>query len=87
MSQSAADLACRRVVEIANDYLEGDMAPELRAQFEQHLLICDACDQYLRQSRLTIAALRALPVSPVTPDTRAALLQAFRQLKKPTGEP
>jgi anti-sigma factor RsiW len=81
MSDSRADLACRRVVDMVTDYLEGELAPSECAQLEQHLVICDPCVHYLEQSRLTVEAIKRLPRDPVAPAARDALMSAFRKFK------
>ena len=45
------DLACRDVVELLSDYLDGDLDPPLAAAVERHLALCPACIEYLRQLR------------------------------------
>jgi hypothetical protein len=82
MSGGNPDLACRRVVEIASDYLEGALVPEERARFEQHLLLCEGCVNYLEQTRATLRALGRLGGGPVSAASRDAALRAFRALRK-----
>lgn len=86
MSDSRADLACRQLVEMVTDYLEGQLSPADSARLEQHLVICDPCVHYVEQTRLTVEALKRLPQQPPAPAAREALLQAFRKLKG-EGEP
>lgn len=54
------ELACREIVDLVTGYLDGVLAPDWRARFEEHLSECDGCSEYLRQIRLTIAALKGL---------------------------
>ncbi|MBO0789100.1 MAG: zf-HC2 domain-containing protein, partial [Actinobacteria bacterium] len=54
------ELACREIVDLVTGYLDGVLAPDWRAGFAEHLSECDGCSEYLRQIRLTIAALRGL---------------------------
>ncbi len=75
-------LACKEVVELVTDYLEGVLLPEKRAQLEEHLAGCPGCMNYLEQVRLTIGMLRNLAQEPVFPETKEELLQVFRQWKK-----
>jgi predicted anti-sigma-YlaC factor YlaD len=51
----ADDIACQEVVELVTDYLEGALSPEDAARFEQHLSLCEGCEAYLDQMRVTIA--------------------------------
>ena len=50
--------------------------------FEQHLNFCDGCVWYLDQMRRTIAAVGRLREEDVPPETRDALLAAFRDWRK-----
>ncbi len=55
------EIACREVVEVATDYLEGELTDPLLSLLERHLTECDGCTEYLEQLRHTVRALRALP--------------------------
>lgn len=48
------DVACRQVVEVLTDYLEGVLPVEDRAALEQHLVLCEECATFLDQLRTTI---------------------------------
>lgn len=87
------DLACRRLVEMVTDYLEGALTPQDRAQFEQHLVLCDPCVQYVDQHRSLVDALAQLPASDASDAadahsaSRQSALEAFRKLRgAPGGE-
>jgi anti-sigma factor RsiW len=71
------DLACRELVELVTDYLEGALAPAERARFEAHLADCPGCERYLEQLRATIAITRASGELENRPEI-AGLLKAFR---------
>jgi len=75
-------LACKEVVELVTDYLEGVLLPEQRAQLEEHLADCPGCRNYIEQVRLTISMLHHLAQEPVFPETKEELLLLFQQWKK-----
>ena len=77
MSVHAAPIACRELVELVTDYLEGALSPELQARFENHIAGCDGCTTYLAQMRETIRLTGTLREQQISPEARAALLQAF----------
>jgi predicted anti-sigma-YlaC factor YlaD len=83
-SNTTAGLACKDVVELVSDYLEGVLLPEKRAALEEHLAGCPGCTNYVEQVRLTIGMLRALAQEPVFPATKEEVLQVFRQWKTGT---
>lgn len=80
-SNTTAGLACKEVVELVSDYLEGVLLPEKHAALEEHLAGCPGCTNYVEQVRLTIGMLRTLAQEPVFPETKEELLQVFRQWK------
>jgi len=51
------DLACRDLVRLVSDYLDGDLPPGWRASIDDHLNACDGCTAYLEQIRQTVALL------------------------------
>ena len=74
-------LVCREFVELVTDYLDGVLPEADRARFEAHMAECDGCDGYLEDMRRMVATLQATPEPPADPDTREALLRAFRELR------
>jgi anti-sigma factor RsiW len=40
-------VTCREFAEFIGDYLTGDLVPEQRRSFEDHLVVCDNCRRYL----------------------------------------
>jgi predicted anti-sigma-YlaC factor YlaD len=79
-------MTCRELVELVTDYLDGVLNSDAQQRFQDHLAMCDGCERYLDQFRVTIGALGEVPTSavPVLPnpdlpdDMRAKLLIAFR---------
>jgi anti-sigma factor RsiW len=72
---------CNVLVEVITDYFEGTMSPEERAQFDEHLIYCDGCTEYLEQMRATLAALGQIPVDSIGGQARERLMQSFRAWK------
>jgi MFS family permease len=52
------ELACKELVELVTDYLDGALPPELKDKFQTHLTGCDGCVEYVRQVGVTIRALK-----------------------------
>ena len=82
MSDSADHITCQEVVELVNDYLEGELHPDEMALFEQHLNFCDGCVRYVDQLRLTVAALGKVAEEDVPPEAREQLMSAFRDWRR-----
>jgi hypothetical protein len=53
------EFACKQLVEIVTDYLDGVLPPALREDFQAHIADCDGCEDYVRQIGATIRALQA----------------------------
>jgi anti-sigma factor RsiW len=79
------DIACKELVELVTDYLEGALPPAERAHFEQHILMCEGCAVYLEQMRETIRLSGKLKEEDVPAPTKDALLGVFRDWKKGRG--
>jgi anti-sigma factor RsiW len=48
------ELACQEVVELVTAYLDDALDPNDRERFEEHLVFCDGCQNYLEQMRTTV---------------------------------
>jgi hypothetical protein len=55
-----ADVACRELVILITDYLDGRLPAGWRDGLDRHLADCDGCTTYLQQIRATIDALARL---------------------------
>jgi len=72
------ELACVELVEVVTDYLENAMPAHDRRRFEAHLVDCPFCVTYVEQMRQIGGSLGALADETIAPQTRNALLDAFR---------
>ena len=72
------ELICQELVEVVTDYLEDRMPAERRLLFEEHVAFCSWCRTYLDQMQDTIRATGSLKEDDLSPETRDALLDAFR---------
>jgi anti-sigma factor RsiW len=73
-----AGITCQEVVELLNDYLEGELPEADRVRVAAHLEGCDGCTTILEEFRETIRLTGMLTVEHVNPAQRATLLDAFR---------
>ena len=78
----AEDLECRQVVEAVTDYLEGAMAPGDRLRFDQHLALCEGCQDDREQMRTVIRVAGRPAADAVPPETMGGLLRAFRDWRR-----
>jgi len=78
---------CQEIVELVTDYLEGKLDPQMTAEVEAHLELCDGCDTYVEQMRATIRTLGTVHVATLSESAQAELVRAFRDLRGPAAAP
>ena len=81
MDDITASLACKELVEIITDYLEGMLPERDRRRFDTHILTCAPCRDYVEEMRTTLRLAGRLTVDSISPGTRDELLRAFRRMK------
>lgn len=74
-------MTCRQVVELMTDYIDGALAAEDRARFEEHIAGCDGCRAYLAQLKATREVLGRLADESVPKTVENELVKAFRDWK------
>lgn len=80
---SPHSIACRQLVEMVTDYLEGALSPAQLTAVEAHLSACEHCAAYLDQMRQVIALNRGALTARADPDNLPTgmlddLLETFR---------
>jgi anti-sigma factor (TIGR02949 family) len=78
LGQTEHGYTCREVVELATEYVEGELTPEQATAFELHLNFCDGCSTFIDQIRETAATARRLSEEQVPEELRQQLIDAFR---------
>jgi len=76
------DMACKELVELVTDYLDGTLPVDVRMRFENHLRGCEGCTNYLEQIRQTIRLTGQLRVESLAPQQRDDLLKLFHDWKQ-----
>jgi anti-sigma factor RsiW len=74
-----SELACRQMVELITDYLEGALSRSQRRRFESHLEGCEHCTEYLAQMRATIRLTGRLQTEDLTPEMRDEFSEIYRR--------
>jgi len=78
---------CNELVELVTAYLDGALDAETRASFDEHLLDCDGCGNYLEQFRVTIATVGTIEPGQLDHDYRSRLIDTFRDWhNSPAGD-
>lgn len=81
---TSAALTCQELVELVTDYLEDQLEAGERERFKAHLGFCPGCQTYLEQMRVTVKAIGRVTEESLEPTTRDALLELFRDWKRPS---
>lgn len=79
---AAGDLACRELVEIVTDYLEGALPAAETARLERHVATCPGCAEYLEQMRTLAGSLEGLSGDTFPREMRAGLIATFGRLRR-----
>jgi anti-sigma factor RsiW len=78
----AEDIACRELMELLTDYLEGAIPLADRARIDAHLALCDGCTRALDQLRRTIRVTGSIGIEDVPAPQREAMRAAFRDWRR-----
>ncbi len=81
------DVACRELVELVTEYLEGALPPDEVLAVEAHLVECEGCERYVNQVRATVRALGSVRVDVLSDEAVAALTVAFTERTGPGRGP
>jgi anti-sigma factor RsiW len=73
------ELACRQMVELITDYLEGALSRSQRRRFEAHLAGCEHCTEYLQQMHTTIRLTGRLRIHDLSPEMRREFGAVYRR--------
>jgi hypothetical protein len=76
------ELTCLELVALVTDYLEGTLGEREHRRFEEHVVFCDGCANYLDHMRKTIRITGRLTEEDLAPETAAELLEVFRDWKR-----
>ena len=78
MTDERPYITCRELLGFLDVYLDGELAPERRYEFDRHLAVCPPCRNYIEQYRLTIRAAKSAyaadPDAPAPEDVPAELI-------------
>ena len=75
-------LSCKEMTALITDYLERRLSFVDRARFQMHIGMCRHCRRYLRQMKLSVAALGDIPSEPVPDEVMKLLLAGFDDWKE-----
>ena len=78
------NITCREVVDFVMAYLDGELSPDQKHEFERHLGVCPSCLNYLNSYKATVSlgksAMQNLD-EPATGTVPEGLLRAIREAR------
>jgi hypothetical protein len=77
-----ARLTCEQVTNLIRDYLNGELAPEVTATFEDHLRRCTDCVAFLKTYQQTVQAVQSLSYEDIPPEVQIRVRQFLRSKMK-----
>lgn len=77
-----ADVVCASGVELLMEYLEGSLAPDVRAALEAHVAGCPRCVAFLASYQATPRILRAATLAALPEDLEDSLLEFLRRRRR-----
>ena len=80
------DIVCISGVELLMEYLEGDLAPDVRAAIEAHVAGCQRCVAFMASYQETPRILREATAVKMPADLEASLRAALRARRDPPAE-
>jgi predicted anti-sigma-YlaC factor YlaD len=76
-----SEMDCNHLVELVTAYFDGSLDTETRARFDEHLLECEGCENYLQQFRSTVDTVGKIDTGAIDPAFRDRLLNTFREFR------
>ena len=72
-------MQCEELLKALSDYVDGDVAPAICAEFEKHLAGCDPCQVVIDNIRQTISLYQNDEPYPLPPECQDKLHKCLRQ--------
>ena len=70
-------ITCRQLIEVIADYLNGELDPMSRSDFERHLDKCHSCQAYLDSYRKTLDIVHSVAADTRADDVPEELVEAI----------
>jgi len=81
-------MTCRELLDFLMSYVDDELPPDVRAEFDRHLAICESCVNYLDSYRATVTLEKAAATAsdcdalPPLPEELVQAILAARSVKK-----
>ena len=75
-------MTCRDLAGFLLEYVEGELAPDARQRFDEHIAICPDCVRYLQHYTETVKAGRLAMAEELPVDVPEALVSAILRARQ-----
>jgi len=72
-------LTCKEFVDGISDFIDGDIAPELRERLQNHISECPNCWVVYDTTKKTIQIYKGMELQPLPEDVHQRLMQALER--------
>ena len=81
---ASSRLTCQQLIDFIMGYLEGELPPAQRAEFDRHMAACPSCVDYLKTYEKTVELARTCTNDQVPDEVPESLVQAILEARKRT---
>ena len=70
-------MTCQQLIDFIMSYLDNELPPDQRAEFDRHMAVCPSCVNYLRTYEKSVLLAKACASEPVPEEVPDSLVQAI----------
>ena len=70
-------ITCQELIDFIMGYLDNELPPDQRAEFDRHMAVCPSCVDYLKTYEKTVLLAKTCADDPVPDDVPESLVQAI----------
>ena len=75
-------MTCQQLIDFIMSYLDDELPPPQRAEFDRHMAACPSCVDYLKTYEKTIELAKTCADDPVPDEVPESLVQAILEARK-----
>jgi anti-sigma factor (TIGR02949 family) len=77
-------ITCQQLIDFIMSYLDDELPPGQRAEFDRHMSACPSCVDYLKTYEKTVVLAKTCGHDPVPDEVPESLVQAILEARKRT---
>ena len=75
-------LTCQQLIDFLMGYLDNELPPDQRVEFDRHMAACPSCVDYLKTYEQTVRLAKTCAGDPVPDEVPESLVQAILEARK-----